>query len=74
MITKTDYEKLLKRIDDLSREVEDIRQIILQEKQRNQDRSQEAWESLKNLSEDVTAKWEGPSATKEIRDQRDKSH
>ena len=74
MITKTDYDKLLKRIDDLNRELEDIRQMLLQEKQRNQNRSKEAWESLKNLSAEVSAKWKGPPATKEIRDQRDKRY
>ena len=35
MIAKTDYEELLKKVEKLSREMKDIRQILLQENQKS---------------------------------------
>jgi len=70
MVTRAEYEVILKKIDHLSKEMEDIRQVLLRSKPRDGKRSEEAWNDLMKLSEEISAKWQGPSAAQEIRAQR----
>lgn len=74
MITRTEYETLIKKVDKLSREMEDIRRMLLNSDPNNSTRSKEAWRKLMKLSKKVSAKWQGPSVTMEIRDQRNKEY
>ena len=74
MIAKTDYEELLKKVEKLSREMKDIRQILLQKKPENDGKSKDAWDNLIEISKDISQKWKGPTGTEEIRDQRTKDY
>ena len=74
MITRTEYKKLLKKVDQLSEEIEEIRKMLFHQKPGNGDSSREAWSNLMKLSRDISTRWEGPSAAEEIRDQRNKGY
>jgi len=65
-------EALLEKIDRLMKEMGDIRRGLL--KVESQDKREEAWDNLMRLSEEVSAKWQGPSAVDEIKAQRDKGY
>ena len=70
MLTRTEYEALLKKLDQLSKEMETIRQVLLGSKPRNGGRSREAWDNLSKLSEEISEKWQDSSVVEEIRAQR----
>ncbi len=74
MVTRAEYEVLLKKIDHLTKEMEDIRQVLLESRPRDGKGADEAWNNLMKLSEEISAKWQGPSAAQEIRAQRSKGY
>jgi len=61
---------ILEKIDRLIKEMEDIRRGLL--KVQDAEEREKAWDNLMRLSEEVSAKWQGPSAVDEIKAQRDK--
>jgi len=63
-------EAILEKIDRLIKEMEDIRRGLL--KVQDAEEREKAWDNLMRLSEEVSAKWQGPSAVDEIKAQRDK--
>jgi len=65
-------EAILEKIDRLIKEMEDIRRGLL--KVQDAEEREKAWDNLMRLSEEVSAKWQGPSAVDEIKAQRDKGY
>ncbi len=63
MVTRTEYEVLLKRISRLTEEMEDIRQVLLRSKPRDGKRSEEAWSNLMRLSEEIASHSTGKERT-----------
>lgn len=74
MVTRTEYEVLFERISRLTEGMEDIQQALLRSKPRDGKCSEEAWSNLMGLSEEISAKWQVPSAVEEIRAQRSKGY
>lgn len=74
MVTRIEYEALLKKVDHMSKEMEDVRRLLLESKPRDEKEADEIWNNLMKLSEEISAKWQGPSAVKEIRAQRSKGY
>lgn len=72
MVTRAEYKTLLKKMDHLTEEMEDIRQMLLKSRPQDEEQSEEAWGNLMSLSKEISAKWQGPSVVEEIRAQRNK--
>jgi len=74
MTSYTKREALLEKINLISKEIEDIRQNLLGASLLDKKEGEEAWNNLMRLSEEISAKWEGPSAVEEIRNQRERGY
>lgn len=72
MLTQAEYKALIEKLDRLAEEIEGLRQVLLRSKPCHPERSKEVWNNLLKLSKEISAKWQGPSASEEIRIQRDK--
>ena len=70
----TKYEYLLKKVKLISEEIEDIRQNLLIADQKSKKGGKQAWNKLMKLSDEISARWQGPSAMEEINHQRNKSY
>lgn len=72
MVTRTEYEALIEKTGHLAEEMEVIRRLLLESRPRDRKAADEAWKNLMELSEEISAKWQGPSAAQEITAQRSK--
>ena len=70
----TKHEDLLKKVKLISEEIEDIRQSLLIADQKSKKEGKQAWNKLMKLSDEISAKWRGPSAMEEINRQRNKNY
>ena len=60
------------RLNDLIHEISEIRKHIILDKVVKVEAAQNRMKGWKTLGKKVSAKWNGPSAVEEIREQRDK--
>jgi hypothetical protein len=60
------------RLNDLIHEISEIRKHIILDKVVKVEAAQNRMKDWKTLGKKVSAKWNGPSAVEEIREQRDK--
>ena len=70
----TKHGDLLKKVKLISEEIEDIRQSLLIADQKSKKEGKQAWNKLMKLSDEISAKWQGPSAMEEINRQRNRSY
>ena len=68
----TDLEVLKEHLDHMTRELTEVKKIIIGLETINRERSEQAWNDLMSVSAEVSRRWQGPTAVEEIRLQREK--
>jgi len=74
MALYTKYEILLEKINLIFKELEDSRQSVLRAEPQSKKEGEQAWNNLMKLSDEISARWQGPPAVEEIRYQRSKGY
>lgn len=70
MDTISDLEK---RINHITKEISEMRKVILKFGEVDRRKTEEAWQDLMKASDEISTKWKGMSALEEIQDQREKN-
>lgn len=70
MASKVEYKELCRKIDRLVEDVRELQGAVWQLKPSTGKESEEAWESLMKLEEEVSARWQGSGVVEELRTQR----
>lgn len=70
MAALVEIEVLCQKVDRLAEEIKDLQHVVRQLKPPEENATEDAWQTLLALSEEVSAKWHGPDAVEEIRVQR----
>ena len=70
MASKVEYKELCRKIDRLVEDVRELQGAVWRLKPSTGKESEEAWERLMKLEEDVSACWQGPGVVEELRTQR----
>ena len=65
-------ENLKGHIDHISKEVVQLKKILIYEGIIDKNKTESAWENLLDTSKLISKKWKGHSAVEEIREQREK--
>jgi hypothetical protein len=63
-------QELKERLDKLSHEINQLKSILIFQSQPEKKKSKEAWDSLIQVSEEISDSWAGCSALEEIQAQR----
>lgn len=72
MVTSVDYKRLSRKVERLEQELEELQQVLQQWQRSAEKGSEKAWQNLVKLTKEVSARWQGPDAVEEIKNQRDK--
>ena len=67
-----DIERIREHLDNIEREVVQLRKAIIYGKIADSNKNQKAWDELLALSGEISERWSAPSAVEEIRSQREK--
>jgi len=72
MSNKISYDVLIKKVDYIAEQVGQIKKALIILKPRYEERIEETWNDLMELSEEISEKWRGIGVVQEIRAQRNK--
>lgn len=67
-----DLHLLKEHLDRMTQELMEVKKIAIRLETIDQEKAERAWKDLMSASEEISQKWEGPSAVEEIRLQREK--
>jgi hypothetical protein len=67
-----EYLDIKSHIERISREITELKKILILEGVIDKEKNDVAWRNLLSLSKEISARWEGFSAVEEIRNQREK--
>jgi len=67
-----DLHLLKEHLDRMTQELMEVEKIAIRLETIDQEKAERAWKDLMSASEEISQKWEGPSAVEEIRLQREK--
>ncbi len=68
-----DLQALREHLDRMTQELAEIKKIVINSETIDKERAQRAWNDLMSASEEISQRWEGPSAVEEIGLQREKT-
>jgi len=67
-----DLHLLKEHLERMTQELMEVEKIAIRLETIDQEKAERAWKDLMSASEEISQKWEGPSAVEEIRLQREK--
>ncbi|HIE17079.1 MAG TPA: hypothetical protein EYP71_02680 [Dehalococcoidia bacterium] len=67
-----DLHLLKEHLDRMTQELMEVKKIAIRLETIDQEKAERAWKDLMSASEEISQKWEDPSAVEEIRLQREK--
>jgi len=67
-----DLHLLKEHLERITQELMEVEKIAIRLETIDQEKAERAWKDLMSASEEISQKWEGPSAVEEIRLQREK--
>ena len=65
-------ENIKERLDHISKEVVQLKKILIYKGVIDKDKTEATWEDLIDTSKQISKRWKGRSAVEEIREQREK--
>lgn len=73
VIKVEDIKSMRAHLEHLTQEIIDLKKILMEVDVRDRETRENAWNDILEASKDITRLWEGPSATEEIKAQREKT-
>ena len=67
-----DLHLLKEHLERMTRELMEVKKIAIRLEPIDREKAEKAWDDLMSASEEISQRWEGPSAAEEVRLQREK--